>query len=204
MAADGDARGGARRPRGPIGCTFGTGGVGVWMPLADALGMPLCDPTVWVANAKPFLIDEPVAVPDRRACTPSTSPEYAADYDEVKSLGKIDSAHADCLARRTPPRSGRRIPAANYNALARRFVDQFSLDVSDSARLFAMLDLSCGGRDHQRLERQVPLQLLAADHGDPAVVDDGNPDDGSRPDLDAAVQSVAAVRRSRRMPVGRR
>ena len=33
-------------------------------------------------------------------------------------------------------------PAANYNALARRFVDQFGLGVGDSARLFAMLDLS--------------------------------------------------------------
>ena len=33
-------------------------------------------------------------------------------------------------------------PAANYNAIARRFVDQLSLDVADSARLFALLDLS--------------------------------------------------------------
>ena len=32
-------------------------------------------------------------------------------------------------------------PAANYNAIARRFVDQLSLDVADSAALFALLDL---------------------------------------------------------------
>ena len=69
------------------------------------------------------------------------SPEYAADLAEVKSLGKIDSAT------RTDDQTHvaaywQTNPAANYNAIARRFVDQFSLDVTDSARLFAMLDLS--------------------------------------------------------------
>jgi hypothetical protein len=122
-----------------IGCTFGSGLPGVWQPLAGASG-PLCDPTPWVGNAKPFVLTSPSQF--RTAGPyPLGSDAYATDLAEVKSLGKIDSTtrtddetHAAAYWQTNP--------AANYNAIARRFVDQFSLDVSDSARLFAMLDLS--------------------------------------------------------------
>jgi hypothetical protein len=122
-----------------ITCTFGSGLPGVWQPLGPP-GAPLCDPTVWVANAKPFVLKSPSQF---RTAGPYSlgSPEYAADLAEVKSLGKIDSTtrtddqtHAAAYWQTNP--------AANYNAIARRFVDQFSLGVRDSARLFAMLDLS--------------------------------------------------------------
>src|SRR5512133_480482 len=123
-----------------IGCTFGSGLPGVWQPLAGPTGAPLCDPTVWVANAKPFVLTSPSQF--RTAGPyPLGSPEYAADLAEVESLGKIDSTtrsddqtHVAAYWQTNP--------AANYNAMARRFVDQFSLDVTDSARLFALLDLS--------------------------------------------------------------
>jgi hypothetical protein len=123
-----------------IGCTFGSGLPGVWQPLAGPMGAPLCDPTPWVANAKPFVLKSPSQF--RTAGPyPLGSPEFAADLAEVKSLGKIDSTtrtddqtHAAAYWQTNP--------AANYNAMARRFVDQFSLDVTDSARLFALLDLS--------------------------------------------------------------
>jgi hypothetical protein len=123
-----------------IGCTFGSGLAGVWQPLAGPTGAPLCDPTPWVGNAKPFVLKSPSQF--RTAGPyPLGSAEYAADFNEVKSLGKIDSAtrtddqtHAAAYWQTNP--------AVNYNAIARRFVDQFSLDVTDSARLFAMLDLS--------------------------------------------------------------
>jgi hypothetical protein len=123
-----------------IGCVFGSGLPGVWQPLAGPTGDPLCDPTVWVANAKPFVLKSPSQF---RTAGPHSlgSPEYAADLAEVKSLGKIDSTtrsddetHAAAYWQTNP--------AANYNAMARRFVEQFSLDVTDSARLFALLDLS--------------------------------------------------------------
>ena len=123
-----------------IGCVFGSGLPGVWQPLAGPTGAPLCDPTVWVANAKPFVLKSPSQF---RTAGPYSlgSPKFAADLAEVKSLGKIDSTartddqtHAAAYWQTNP--------AANYNAMARRFVDQFSLDVTDSARLFALLDLS--------------------------------------------------------------
>jgi hypothetical protein len=123
-----------------IGCTFGTGALGEWMPLAGPGGLPLCDPSRWVANAKPFVLKSPSQF---RTAGPYalTSAAYTADFNEVKSLGAVDSTT------RTDDQTHAAVfwqtnPAANYNALARRFVDQFSLNVSDSARLFAMLDLS--------------------------------------------------------------
>jgi hypothetical protein len=123
-----------------IGCTFGSGLIGEWQPLAGAGGLPLCDPARWVANAKPFVLASPSQFRTAGPLSVS-SPEYAAEFDEVKSLGDVNSAT------RTPEQTHAAVfwqtnPAANYNALARRFVDQLSLDLSDSARLFALLDLS--------------------------------------------------------------
>jgi hypothetical protein len=121
-------------------CTFGSGAAGEWTPLAGPGGAPLCDPSPWVAYAKPFVLKSPSQF---RTAGPYklTSAEWAADFNEVKSLGAVGSAT------RTPDQTHAAAfwqtnPAANYNALARRFVDQFQLDVSDSARLFAMIDLS--------------------------------------------------------------
>ena len=157
-----------------IGCTFGSGAAGEWMPLAGPGGVPLCDPTPWVANAKPFVLNSPSQF---RTAGPYklTSPEWAADFNEVKSLGAVDSTtrtadqtHAAAFWQTNP--------AANYNALARRFVDQFSLDMSDGARLFAMLDLSAADaiinvwndKYHYRFWRPITA-IRFADDGNPAT-----------------------------------
>jgi hypothetical protein len=157
-----------------IGCTFGSGAAGEWMPLAGPGGVPLCDPTPWVANAKPFVLNSPSQF---RTAGPYklTSAEWAADFNEVKSLGAVDSTtrtadqtHAAAFWQTNP--------AANYNALARRFVDQFSLDMSDSARLFAMLDLSAADaiinvwndKYHYRFWRPITA-IRFADDGNPAT-----------------------------------
>jgi hypothetical protein len=123
-----------------IGCDFGSGLPGVWQPLPGPNGMPLCDPSPWVKDAVPFLVrsatqfrtEGPFAL---------TSSAYTADFNEVKAIGSLNSNT------RTPPQSHAAAfwqsnPGANYNAMARRFVSQLSLDMSDSARLFAILDLS--------------------------------------------------------------
>jgi hypothetical protein len=118
-----------------IPCTFGSG-PGVFQVLPGQA----CDPTQWVAHAVPFLVQS--ADQFRTAGPyPLTSAAYAKDVNEVESLGAINSAT------RTPEQS--RIaafwqsnPAPGYNALGRRFVDQFSLSTRDSALLFAMIDLN--------------------------------------------------------------
>src|SRR5262245_15685071 len=123
-----------------ITCTFGSGAPGVWQPLPNPLGMPVCDPTPWVANAKPFIVQSPSQF-RTAGPAPLGSAAYAADVNEVKSIGSLTSA------KRLPGQTHAAAfwqtnPAPNFNAIARRFVDQFSLNVSDSARLFAMLDLT--------------------------------------------------------------
>jgi hypothetical protein len=124
----------------PISCTFGTFVPGVWQPLAGPTGAPACDPAAWVKDAKPFLVESATQfrTPGPLALT---SAAYAAEFNEVKAIGSLNSST------RTPAQSHAAAfwqtnPAANYNAIARRFADQYSLDLSDSARLFAMLDLT--------------------------------------------------------------
>ena len=178
----------------PIPCTFGTGGIGVWQPLPGATG-PMCDPTVWVASAKPFLLESPsqFRTPGPYAVD---SPEYAADYAEVKSIGKIDSV-TRTSAQSHVAAFWNTNPAANYNALARRFVDQFSLDVSDSARLFAMLDLSAADtiintwndKYHYNFWRPITA-IRRADDGNPATVSDGTWTPMFDPSLSPAIGGV--------------
>ncbi len=123
-----------------ISCTFGTFVPGVWQPLATATGTPACDPSPWVKDAKPFLVESGSQF-RTPGPLPLTSAAYAAEFNEVKAIGALINST------RTPAQSHiaafwNTNPAANYNAIARRFVDLYSLDLSDSARLFAMLDLT--------------------------------------------------------------
>ena len=141
MAADAMlAEGHDGRPLSSSPCTFGTFVPGAWQPVAGPTGAPLCDPAPWVKDAKPFLVESgsqfrthgPLAL---------TSAAYTAEFNEVKSNGSLLSTT------RTPVQSHiaafwQTNPAANYNAIARRFVELYTLDLSDSARLFAMLDLT--------------------------------------------------------------
>ena len=121
-------------------CTFGTFVPGVWQPLPGPTGAPACDPTPWVKDAKPFIVESATQfrTPGPLALT---SAAYAKEVNDVKAIGSLTSST------RTPAQSHAAAfwqsnPAANYNAIARRFVDLYSLDLSDSARLFAMLDLT--------------------------------------------------------------
>jgi hypothetical protein len=123
-----------------IGCTFGSGLPGVWQPLPGPNGDPLCDPAPWVRNAVPFLVGSATQF-RTSGHLDLTSAEYAAEFNEVKDIGSLNSntrtgaqSHAAAFWQTNP--------GVNYNAIARRFVSQFSLDTSDSARLFAMLDLT--------------------------------------------------------------
>jgi len=156
-----------------IGCTFGSGLPGVWQPLAGPTGDPLCDPTAWVRDAKPFLINSATQFASAGPY-PLTSAQYAADVNEVESLGAINSTT------RTPEQTHAAVfwqtnPSSNYNALARRFVDQLALDVNDSARLFALVDLSMADAIittwHEKYQYDFWRPITAIRHAD----SDGNP-----------------------------
>jgi PAP2 superfamily len=193
MLAEGHHDGGAL-----MSCTFGTFVPGVWQQLANAAGDPVCDPSPWVKDAKPFLVESAsqFRTPGPLALT---SAEYAAEVNEVKAIGSLNSST------RTPAQSHAAAfwqtnPAANYNAIARRFVDQFSLDLSDSARLFAMLDLTAADAlittwsDKYYFSFWRPRAAIrqADTDGNPATVADPTWEPMFHPTLDPAIGGAGA------------
>jgi hypothetical protein len=116
-------------------------GPGYWEPLVIG-GIPQLDPSPWVALAQPFLVKSSSQF---RTAGPNalTSAAYTQDFNEVKAIGGLDSVT------RTPEQTHISIfwqtnPTANLNGVARRFADDpgRALDVTDSALLFAMVDLT--------------------------------------------------------------
>jgi hypothetical protein len=121
-----------------VPCVFGSG-PGVWQPLQGPTG-PLCDPTPWVANARPFLVQ---SADQFRTSGPYPlgSPEYAADLNEVEMLGSLNSSTRSSTQSHLAA-FWQTNPAVGYNALGRRFVDEQGLSTRDSALMFAMIDLN--------------------------------------------------------------
>jgi hypothetical protein len=138
-----------------------------------------CDPTQWVAHAVPFLVQS--ADQFRTAGPyPLNSDAYTADFNEVKSLGKDNSAT------RTPEQTHiaaawQTNPAAGYNALGRRFVAEQSLSTRDSALMFAMIDLNAADaiinawndKYYWKFWRPMAAIRNADTDGNPATVKDG-------------------------------
>jgi len=179
-----------------IGCLAGSGAPGVWQPLTGMMGL-LCDPAAWIRDAVTFLIESPSQF---RTAGPYalTSAAYAADVNEVEAIGSLTSAT------RTPAQTHAAAfwqtnPAANYNAMARRFVEQFSLDVSDSARLFALLDLSSADaliaawndKYHWNFWRPITAIRHADSDANPATVADPTWTPLFDPSLDPAIGGVS-------------
>ena len=159
--------------RSVIGCAFGVFVPGAWQPLAGPTGAPACDPSAWVKDAAPFLVD---GGSQFRTDGPYAlhSSAYAADYNEVKASGSLTSAT------RTPLQTHLAVfwqsnPGVGYNLLAQRFVADKGLDTTDSARLFAMVDLNAADAIitawSDKYARLFWRPMAAIQHG----ADDGNP-----------------------------
>jgi len=117
-------------------------GPGDWRPV----GWPTppagaVDPDAWVANEKPFLIDSQSQFRTKGPYD-LRSKAYEKDYDEVKSLGAIDSTT------RTDDQTKAAVfwqfaPIALWNQLARdQLAVRFNLGSADQARLYAIVNLA--------------------------------------------------------------
>jgi hypothetical protein len=123
-----------------------------------------------------------------------TSADYAAEVNEVKSIGSLNSI-TRTAAQSHAAAFWQTNPAANYNAIARRFVDQLSLDVSNSARLFAMLDLTAADalittwndKYYRNFWRPITAIRHADIDGNPGTVPDPNWTPMFDPSLNAAI-----------------
>jgi len=114
---------------------------GVWRPIGWPAA-PAFDPDGWVGNLKPFVLESPSQF---RSKGPNalTSTAYAKDYDEVRSVGALNSGT------RTADQTTAAIfwqfaPAVFYNRLARDLAGsgRFGLDTVKQARLYAMVNLA--------------------------------------------------------------
>jgi hypothetical protein len=115
---------------------------GHWWPQARPDGSLILDPTPWAGTVDPFLMPTSSYF---RTDGPQDleSHEWAEDYNEVKSLGRADSTT------RTPDqthiaRFWQSTSVLTWNQVARDIVGSadHGVGVADSARLFAMLNLT--------------------------------------------------------------
>ena len=115
---------------------------GHWQPLLNTATppQPILDPTPWVGNVRPFLIQSSSQF---RSVPPPAldSQQWADEFNEVKSLGRIDSTT------RTSDQTYRAkwwqsAPILSWNEVARQLIARSGLDAADSARLLALQNLS--------------------------------------------------------------
>ena len=180
---------------------------GHWWPLSNAAGLdPRPDPLGGRGDAVPHRRAPRSSVPRRRSR--STAPQYAAEFNEVKSLGRATGST------RTDDQTyiakwWQSAPTLSWNEVARQLIARNNLDAADSARLLALQNLTRSGCGDQLLERQVPLRLLAAVERDSPGGRGRQPRDDRRRGLDGAhhraVSGVALGaqlprRRTRRHP----
>ena len=118
-------------------------GPGHWWPLLNANGQPILDPTPWVGNVEPFLIESSSQF---RTAPPLAldSAAYAAELNDVKDLGRATGPF---------PPPGRMMqtyiakwwqsaPTRSWNEVARQLITRNNLSAADSARLLALQNLS--------------------------------------------------------------
>ena len=178
---------------GPFTFVFGTT-PGVWRPTPPNFGL---DPAPWVGNVRPFLVPTAEML---RTDGPNalTSAAYAKDFKEVKKLGSLTSTQTnggsdggrDLLAGQRTRDLEPGPPGAGHEPGARHRRERPHVRDDEPGR---------GRRLDRLLERQVLLELLAADHGDPRGRGGRQPGDHGRPGLAPALRPE----RSRLRPAAR-
>jgi len=119
----------------------GSSGVGRWQPLINpTTGLPILDPTPWLGTVKPFFIQSSSQF--RSVSPPAlSSAQWAAEFNEVKSLGRFDSVTR--TADQTYfARWWQSAPGLSWNEVARQLIARNDLSAADAARLLALQNLS--------------------------------------------------------------
>ena len=150
---------------------------GHWWPLLNPDGTPMLDPTAWVGGVRPFLMQ---SASQFRTAGPEalTSAAWAADFNEVKALGSVNSTA------RTPEQTHIALwwqsaggPALLWNPVARNLVENptSAVDIVDSARLFAMLNLAAADASINCWNDKYHFDFWRPWNAIPRAAEDGNP-----------------------------
>jgi PAP2 superfamily len=160
---------------GDIGFSMPAPGLGVWQLPAGQNPM-----TPWAAKLRPFMLRSPDQFrPDRPAAL--TSRVWAADFNEIKAIGSIDSPSR--TAEQTDiARFWTTNPVVQYNAAFEQIATDRGLDTLQTARLFAMGNLvgadaliACFDAKYTYLAWRPQFAIPLGDSdGNPATVGDPN------------------------------
>jgi hypothetical protein len=176
-ARAGDGRYGPSQWRGAPNGDLNQIPVGHWSPLLPN-GTVVLDPVPWVGGVKPFLIESSsqfrTAGPN-----PLTSAAYTSDYNEVKALGGDGVITSTA---RTPDQTRTALfwtgaGGPFWNVVVRDLIEDHDVDLADSARLLAMLNLAAADavincwNDKYYFDFWRPWNAIAraADDGNPAT-----------------------------------
>jgi hypothetical protein len=147
---------------------------GHWQPLVNpATGQPILDPTPWVGGVKPFLMQSSSQF---RTAGPLAlgSAAYAAEFNEVKALGSINSA-VRTATQTYIARWWQSTPVASWNAVARDLIGREEVDIADSARLLAMANLSAADAGINCWNDKYYWDFWRPWNAIPRAAEDGNP-----------------------------
>jgi hypothetical protein len=135
-----DAMIAARRDDGRFGSFHFTVGTlpGEWRPV---LPMFVNDPFAWVKDVKPFLIPNSSRFGGPPPY-PLTSRRYAREFEEVKSLGAVDSTTRTQDQTDAARWWGTTNAVATWSALYRDIASRYVTSLADDARMFAMVYLA--------------------------------------------------------------
>jgi len=146
---------------------------GHWQPLLSPTGAPLLDPTPWAGDVRPFLIQSSSQF---RSVPPPAldSQQWADEFNEVKSLGRIDSTT------RTSDQTYRAkwwqsAPVLSWNEVARQLIARNDLDAADSARLLALQNLSGADAAINCWNDKYHFDFWRPWNAIPRALEDGNP-----------------------------
>jgi hypothetical protein len=110
---------------------------GVWRPTPPAFA-PMLAP--WLGFVRPLLLTSPTQLP-LPGPDPLTSAAYTRDFDEVRAVGAATSA-TRTPAQTDTARFWNDNPVVQYQAAFRELATRHRLDITDSARLLAILNMT--------------------------------------------------------------
>ena len=146
---------------------------GHWQPLLNSTGQPILDPTPWVGGVKPFLIQSSSQF--RSAPPPALdSAQWAAEFNEVKSLGRVDSStrtHDQTYIAKW----WQSAPVLSWNEVARQLIARTGLNAADSARLLALQNLSGADAAINCWNDKYHFDFWRPWNAIPRAAEDGNP-----------------------------
>jgi hypothetical protein len=151
---------------------------GHWQPQLNPTGQPILDPTPWAGNVKPFLLQSSSQF--RSAPPPPLgSAQWAAEFNEVKSLGEVHSSTR--TAEQTYiARWWQSAPILSWNEVARQLIERNNLSAAKSARLLALQNLSGADALINCWNDKYHFDFWRPWNAIPRAAEDGNP--GTEPD----------------------